>query len=171
MNISKNIFYTTIILILVINVGFLIYYAYLMPLHVDEAGWWFNYTNKSWQNRFNILDSVEQFNGPFHTISTYLAKLTLPIFGQNGIGWRIPVIAFGLLDCWIIYYFIITVTSSGKTASLGASLTLLNPFLNHYAHESRSYVRLLFFSTCSYLCLFELVGGARSRNSLGEWIQ
>ena len=39
MKVSKNIFYTTIILVLVINVGFLIYYAYLMPLHVDEAGW------------------------------------------------------------------------------------------------------------------------------------
>jgi len=167
MNISKKTFYTTIILILVINVGFLIYYAYHIPLHVDEAGWWFNYTNKSWQNRFNTLDPMSQFNGPFHTLSTYLSKLTLPIFGQNGVGWRIPVVAFGLLACWIIYYFIKTLTNSGKTAGLGAALTLLNPFLNHYAHESRSYIMLLFFSTCSYLCLFKLLGGARNRNYWG----
>ena len=40
MKVSKNIFYITITLILVINVGFLIYYAYHIPLHVDEAGWW-----------------------------------------------------------------------------------------------------------------------------------
>ena len=145
MKVSKNIFYITITLILVINVGFLIYYAYHIPLHIDEAGWWFNYTNKSWQNRFNTLDPMRQFNGPFHTLSTYLPKLTLPIFGQNGVGWRIPVVAFGLLACWIIYYFIKTLTNSGKTAGLGAALTLLNPFLNHYAHESRSYVMLLFF--------------------------
>ena len=121
-----------------------------MPLHVDEAGWWFNYTNKSWQNRFNTLDPVEQFNGPFHTLSTYLAKLTLSIFGQNGVGWRIPVVAFGLLACWVIYYFIKTITNSEKTASLGVALTLLNPFLNQYSHESRSYVILLFFSTHVY---------------------
>ncbi len=167
MKVSKNIFYITITLILVINVGFLIYYAYHIPLHIDEAGWWFNYTNKSWQNRFNTLDPMRQFNGPFHTLSTYLAKLTLPIFGQNGVGWRIPVVAFGLLACWIIYYFIKTLTNSGKTAGLGAALTLLNPFLNHYAHESRSYVMLLFFSTCSYLCLFKLLGGAWNRKYWG----
>ena len=167
MKVSKNIFYITITLILVINVGFLIYYAYHIPLHIDEAGWWFNYTNKSWQNRFNTLDPMRQFNGPFHTLSTYLPKLTLPIFGQNGVGWRIPVVAFGLLACWIIYYFIKTLTNSGKTAGLGAALTLLNPFLNHYAHESRSYVMLLFFSTCSYLCLFKLLGGAWNRKCWG----
>lgn len=167
MKVSKNIFYITITLILAINVGFLIYYAYHIPLHIDEAGWWFNYTNKSWQNRFNTLDPMRQFNGPFHTLSTYLPKLTLPIFGQNGVGWRIPVVAFGLLACWIIYYFIKTLTNSGKTAGLGAALTLLNPFLNHYAHESRSYVMLLFFSTCSYLCLFKLLGGERNRKYWG----
>ena len=167
MKVSKNIFYITITLILVINVGFLIYYAYHIPLHIDEAGWWFNYTNKSWQNRFNTLDPMRQFNGPFHTLSTYLPKLTLPIFGQNGVGWRIPVVTFGLLACWIIYYFIKTLTNSGKTAGLGAALTLLNPFLNHYAHESRSYVMLLFFSTCSYLCLFKLLGGAWNRKYWG----
>ena len=38
-----------------LNVGFLIYYAYHIPLHIDEAGWWFNYTNKSWQNRFRVF--------------------------------------------------------------------------------------------------------------------
>ena len=167
MKVSKNIFYITITLILVINVGFLIYYAYHIPLHIDEAGWWFNYTNKSWQNRFNTLDPMRQFNGPFHTLSTYLPKLTLPIFGQNGVGWRIPVVAFGLLACGIIFYFIKTLTNSGKTAGLGAALTLLNPFLNHYAHESRSYVMLLFFSTCSYLCLFKLLGGAWNRKYWG----
>ena len=163
MNISKNTFYTTIILILVINVGFLIYYAYLIPLHIDEAGWWFNYTNKSWQNRFDTLDPADQFNGPFHTLSTYLAKLTLPIFGQNGIGWRMPVIAFGLLNCWITYYFVKTITNSRKTAGLGAAFTLLNPFLNQYAHESRSYIILFFLSTCSYFCLIGLFGTSQKK--------
>ena len=163
MNISKNIFYTTIILILVVNVGFLIYYAYLVPLHVDEAAWWYHYTNKSWQNRFNTIDTTGQLSGPLHTLSTYLAKLTLPVLGQNGIGWRMPVIVFGLLACWIIYYFIKTITNSVKVAGLGAAFTLLNPFLNHYAHESRSYVILFFFSICSYLCLFELLKGSPKR--------
>ena len=110
---------------------------------------------------------MSQFNGPFHTLSTYLPKLTLPIFGQNGVGWRIPVVAFGLLACWIIYYFIKTLTNSVKVAGLGAALTLLNPFLNHYAHDSRSYIMLLFFSTCSYLCLFKLLGGAWNRKYWG----
>ena len=163
MNISKNIFYTTLILILVVNVGFLIYYAYLVPLHVDEGAWWYHYTNKSWQNRFNTIDTTGQLSGPLHTLSTYLAKLTLPVLGQNGIGWRMPVIVFGLLACWIIYYFIKTITNSVKVAGLGAAFTLLNPFLNHYAHESRSYVILFFFSICSYLCLFELLEGSPKR--------
>ena len=40
MSISKAVFYTTIILVVIINAGFLFYYSYLMPLHIDEAGWW-----------------------------------------------------------------------------------------------------------------------------------
>ena len=134
-----------------------------MPLNVDEAGWWFNYTNKSWGNRFNDLSSEGQFNGPFHTLPTYLAKLTLPVFGQNGIGWRLPVIIFGLLDCGVIYFFIKTITDSEKTARLGAIFILVNPFLNHYSHESRSYVILFFLSTCSYLCLFNLFENSENK--------
>ncbi|NIS87578.1 MAG: hypothetical protein GWN88_22105, partial [Nitrospinaceae bacterium] len=30
----------------------LFFYAHLMPLHVDEAGYWFNFTHKSLPNRF-----------------------------------------------------------------------------------------------------------------------
>ncbi|HIA32432.1 MAG TPA: phospholipid carrier-dependent glycosyltransferase, partial [Nitrospinaceae bacterium] len=155
-NMSKTFYNGSVFLSIGISVIILFYYAYLMPLHIDEAGWWFNYTSTSWKNRFNELDPVAQFNGPFHTLSTYLAKLTLPFFGQNGIGWRLPVIIFGLLDCGIIYFFIKTVTGSEKTARLGAVFVLLNPFLNHYSHESRSYVILFFFSTCAYLCIFHL---------------
>jgi hypothetical protein len=154
---SKVFYNGSVVLTICISVITLFYFAQLMPLHIDEAGWWFNYTNNSWENRFNELDPLGQFNGPFHTLSTYLAKLTLPIFGQNGIGWRLPVILFGLLNCGIIYFFIKTVFGSEKTARLGAVFVLLNPFLNHFSHESRSYVILFFLSTCSYLCLFHLL--------------
>jgi hypothetical protein len=154
---SKKFYNGLVFLTISISAITLLYYAQLMPLHIDEAGWWFNYTNTSWKNRFNELDPVAQFNGPFHTLSTYLAKLTLPIFGQNGIGWRLPVIIFGLLNCGIIYLFIKNVTGLEKTARLGAVFVMLNPFLNHFSHESRSYVILFFLSTCSYLCLFHLL--------------
>ena len=164
-NISKTFYNGSAFLALSISAILVFYYAYLMPLHIDEAGWWFNYTNTSLKNRFNELDPVGQFNGPFHTLSTYLAKLTLPVFGQNGIGWRLPVIIFGLLNCWIIYFFIKTVTGSEKTASLAAVFVILNPFLNHYSHESRGYVILFFLSTCSYICLFSLLGNSEKKRN------
>ena len=103
---SKTFYNGSVFLTISISAITLLYYAQLMPLHIDEAGWWFNYTYASWENRFNELDPLAQFNLPAHTLFTYLAKLTLPIFGQNGIGWRLPVIIFGLLSCGIIYLFI-----------------------------------------------------------------
>ena len=104
---SKKIFYASGLIAIIGGILSLFYYAYLMPLHVDEAGWWFNYTNKAYQYRFifNPLD-------PNHTLTIYLAKISLLVFGNTGIGLRFPVIFFGVLSAGIFFLFVRKVTSS-----------------------------------------------------------
>lgn len=149
---AKKIFYATGSVAIVGGIFSLFYYAYLMPLHVDEAGWWFNYTNKSYQYRFipNNLD-------PNHTLTIYLAKISLWLFGNTGIGLRFPVIIFGILSVGIFYIFVRKVTNSGVTGAIAAALLFLNPFFLHYSHELRGYSAYFFLLVCCYLCFMRLL--------------
>ena len=72
---TKKIFYASGLVVVTGGILSLIYYAYLMPLHVDESGFWFNYSNKSYQYRF-IFNPLN----PNHTLTIYLAKISLWIF-------------------------------------------------------------------------------------------
>ena len=151
-NHPKRIFYCAIFI--AIGGGFLslFYYSYLMPLHVDEGGFWFHYTNKSFRYRF-IFNSLN----PNHTLTIYLAKISLWIFGNNGIGLRFPVIVFAIMSAGILYVFVKRVTGSGTTATLASALLFLNPFFLHYSHELRAYPAYFFFLVCCYLCLHSLL--------------
>jgi dolichyl-phosphate-mannose-protein mannosyltransferase len=148
----KRVFYGAVFL--AIGGGFLslFYYSYLMPLHVDEGGFWLNYTNKSFRYRF-IFNPLN----PNHTLTIYLAKISLYIFGNNGIGLRFPVIAFAILSAGILYVFVKRVTGSRLTAMLASALLFLNPFFLHYSHELRAYPAYFFFVICSYLCFHSLL--------------
>ena len=107
---SKKIFYATGPVAIVGGIWSLFYYAYLMELHVDEAGWWFHYTNRSYQHRF-IFNRLN----PNHTLTIYLAKISLWMFGNTGIGLRFPVIFFGTLSAGALYLFVRKVTGSSVT--------------------------------------------------------
>ena len=140
-NFSKNIFYITLLLILFINITFLFYYAYLIPLNVDEAGYWFNFTNKSFWNRSVPIDQI-----PNHTLPIYLAKLSLFWFGHTGIGLRFPAIIFGVFDTILIFIWIRHVTDCSSKGLIGACFLLLLPWFAHYSHELRGYSAYIFFS-------------------------
>ena len=150
--ISKKIFYASGLIAIIGGILSLFYYAYLMPLHVDEAGWWFNYTNKAYQYRFifNPLD-------PNHTLTIYLAKISLLVFGNTGIGLRFPVIFFGVLSAGIFFLFVRKVTSSSLTGIVASALLFLNPFFLHYSHELRGYSAYFFLVVCCYLCFIRLL--------------
>ncbi len=151
-NHPKRIFYCAVFI--AIGGGFLslFYYSYLMPLHVDEGGFWFHYTNKSFRYRF-IFNSLN----PNHTLTIYLAKISLWIFGNNGIGLRFPVIVFAIMSAGILHVFVKRVTGSATTAILAATLLFLNPFFLHYSHELRAYPAYFFFVVCCYLCIHSLL--------------
>ena len=105
MCLSKRFYYFILPTIFIANVGFLFYYAHLMPLHVDEAGFWFNWTNKSFLNRLFNENVSRSIYPPFHGLTIYLGKISLPIFGNNGIGLRFPVIFFGVSSSVLLYAF------------------------------------------------------------------
>ena len=158
---TKKIFYASGLVAITGGILSLIYYAYLMPLHVDEAGLWFNYSNKSYQYRF-IFNPIN----PAHTLTIYLAKVSLWMFGNTGIGLRFPVIVFSVLSVGVFYLFVRKVTGSSVTGVIGASLLFLNPFFLHYSHELRGYSAYFFFLVCCYLCFIRLLEGG---NRLSTW--
>ena len=139
------------------NIIFLFYYSHLNPLHVDEAGFWFNWTNKSILNRFYNDNVSLGMYPPFHGLTIYLAKISIYIFGNTGIGLRLPVIIFGVFSSWLLYFFTKKITGRTEVAILAATFLFLNPFFSHYSHELRGYSSLIFFSLCSYFYLFKLI--------------
>ena len=94
-NSPENILYGTGIFVIFGTLVSLFYFSFLMPLHVDEGSIWYHFTNKTWPNRF-----APGIVLPHHTLTTYMAKWSLPAFGYNGIGLRFPVIFFGMLSLW-----------------------------------------------------------------------
>ena len=101
----KAVFLGIMLVILVGNIYSLFFYADLIPLHVDEGGFFFHFTNTLFQNRFEIY-SLPPGAVPVHSLTIYLAKASLWIFGKNGIGWRFPVILFSMLSGGILFYFV-----------------------------------------------------------------
>jgi len=123
-----------------------------MPLHVDEGSFWFHFTNRTWHNRLNPMLSM-----PHHTLTLYMAKWSLPVFGYNGIGLRFPVIFFGILNFWLIYFFVKKILISDSIAVISAVFLAISPVFVHYSQELRGYPSLVFFTICSYYCLFRLL--------------
>ncbi len=148
----KRVFYGAVFLAIGGGILSLFYYAYLMPLHVDEGGFWFNYTNKSFRHRF-IFNPMN----PNHTLTIYLAKISLWMFGNNGIGLRFPVIAFGIFSAGALYFFVKRATNSSLTAILATTLLFLNPLFVHYSHELRGYPTYFLFVVFCYFCLHRLL--------------
>jgi hypothetical protein len=159
---SKKVFYGALFLVFGGGILSLFYYAYLMPLHVDEGGFWFHYTNKSYRYRF-IFNPLN----PNHTLTIYFAKLSLWLFGNNGIGLRLPVIVFAILSAGILYIFVKRVTASRSTAILTSGLLFLNPFFLHYSHELRAYPAYFFFVVSCYLCIHSLL---EKSNKFSTWV-
>ena len=157
----KVIFFGTVLIILAGNVYSLFFYANLIPLHVDEGRYFFHFTNTSFQNRFELY-----FQYPVHSLTIYLAKASVWIFGKNGIGWRLPVILFSILSGGILFYFVCKTVNSFRVATLALSFLFLNPFFIHYSHELRGYSSLFFFVVCSYACLWLLF---ERKNQFGLW--
>ena len=89
-NLSIKMFYGAVIFIIFGTIASLFYFSFLMPLHVDEGSYWFHFTNRTWPNRFDPMVAL-----PHHTLTIYMAKWSLSMFGYNGIGLRLPVIIFG----------------------------------------------------------------------------
>ena len=123
-----------------------------MPLHVDEGSIWFHFTNKTWSNRFDPGIVL-----PHHTLTTYMAKWSLPVLGYSGIGLRFPVILFGGLSLWLIFYFSKKTLASDSVAIIAVVCLAISPIFVHYSHELRGYSSLVFFAICSYYCLFRLL--------------
>jgi hypothetical protein len=157
----KVAFFGTVLTILTGSVYSLFFYANLIPLHVDEGRYFFHFTNKLFQNRFELY-----YQYPVHSLTIYLAKVSLWLSGKNGIGWRLPVILFSVLSGGALFYFVRKATKSFLVATLALTLLFLNPFFTHYSHELRGYPSLFFFAACSYACLWLLF---ERENQFAPW--
>ena len=151
-NSSANMLSGTGIFIVFGTIVSLFYFSFLMPLHVDEGSFWFHFTNKTWHNRLNPILSM-----PHHTLTIYMAKWSLPVFGYNGIGLRFPVIFFGILSLWLIHSFAKKTLLSDSIAVISSVFLAISPVFVHYSQELRGYPSLVFFTICSYYCLFRLL--------------
>ena len=151
-NRSIKILYGTVVLIIFGTVFSLFYFSFLMPIHVDEASIWYHFTNRTWSNRFDPGIVL-----PHHTLTTYMAKWSLPVLGYSGIGLRFPVILFGGLSLWLIFYFSKKTLASDSVAIIAVVCLAISPIFVHYSHELRGYSSLVFFAICSYYCLFRLL--------------
>ena len=116
----KVVFYFSASIVLVLSSGLLFYFAYLTPPHQDEAGFWLNCTHPSIVHRFADRNVSLAITPCWHSLTLYLAKLSLPLFGTNGIGLRFPVIAFGIGSLWIIYWFAKRLSGSKEVGVLAA---------------------------------------------------
>ena len=151
-NSSTNILYGASVFIILGTLVSLFYFSFLMPLHVDEGSFWYHFTNRTWHHRLNPI-----LNMPHHTLTIYMAKWSLPVFGYNGIGLRFPVIFFGVLSLWIIHFFVKKTLRSDSIAVVSAVFLAISPVFVHYSQELRGYPSLIFFTLCSYYCLFKLL--------------
>ncbi len=136
------------VMLIVAGILSLFYYANLIPIHVDEAGYWFNFTSKSIENR-----NIHNQQVPNHTLAIYGAKLSLKFFGNNGIGYRFPAILFSLLSAGALFCFVRQLSKSNFKAILAVGLLLLCPWYLHYSHELRGYTSLLFFALIAFISL------------------
>lgn len=151
-------------IILIIGAVSSFYYSFTIPLHVDEGGHWFNYTNKDFANRKLPTPSRSVMN---HSLTVYAAKLTLFWFGYNGVGYRFSVIFFGLAAVAATFFFSRIVTGSALTGWLSAAIMMLVPWFGHYSHEARGYVPFIFFASLSFISLNGLI---TQRNHVCYWI-
>jgi len=151
-NRSIKILYGTVVLIIFGTLVSLFYFSFLMPIHVDEGSIWYHFTNRTWPNRFDPGIVL-----PHHTLTTYMAKWSLPVLGYSGIGLRFPVILFGGLSLWLIFYFSKKTLASDSVAIIAVVFLAISPVFVHYSHELRGYSSLVFFAICSYYCLFRLL--------------
>jgi len=151
-NSSTNILYGASVFIILGTLVSLFYFSFLMPLHVDEGSFWYHFTNRTWHHRLNPI-----LNMPHHTLTIYMAKWSLPVFGYNGIGLRFPVIFFGMLSLWLIHSFVKKTLQSDSIAVVSAVFLAISPVFVHYSQELRGYPSLIFFTLCSYYCLFKLL--------------
>ena len=151
-NRSIKILYGIVVLIIFGTLFSLFYFSFLIPIHVDEGSIWYHFTNKTWPNRFNPSIVL-----PHHTLTTYMAKWSLPVLGYSGIGLRFPVILFGGLSLWLIFYFSKKTLASDSVAIIAIVFLAISPVFVHYSHELRGYSSLVFFAICCYYCLFTLL--------------
>jgi len=151
-NSSTSILYGASVFIILGTLVSLFYFSFLMPLHVDEGSFWYHFTNRTWHHRLNPI-----LNTPHHTLTIYMAKWSLPVFGYNGIGLRFPVIFFGILSLWLIHSFVKKTLRSNSIAVISAIFLAISPVFVHYSQELRGYPSLVFFTICSYYCLFKLL--------------
>ena len=145
---AKRIYFAVIGFICVASLVMIFFYAYLIPLHEDEAGYWWNFTNKTIENRHIPNDQI-----PNHTLVIYGAKLSLKVFGYNGIGYRFPVIFFSLLSVGVMFVLARQFLKSDFKASLAVGLMFLCPWYLHHSHELRGYTSYLFFALVVFILL------------------
>ena len=143
-----NFFFALIGFIGLATLATVCFYAYLIPLHVDEAGYWFNFTSRAIENRHFPIPQI-----PNHTLTIYGAKLSLNLLGYNGIGYRFPVIFFSFLSVGAMFMLAQRFLKSKFKASLAVGVLFLCPWYLHYSHELRGYPSYIFFALIAFIVL------------------
>ncbi|QPJ65014.1 MAG: DUF2339 domain-containing protein [Candidatus Nitrohelix vancouverensis] len=136
------------------SAGLILYYACLIPPHVDEAGYWFNFTSRSFESRW-----APNHQYPNHALAIYLPKFILPVLGETSLSLRLAPILFAFIS-WVVFWkFVHRVSGERGLAFLALALLLINPFYNQYASEMRGYTSYFLFAVLAYWILARLLDG------------
>ena len=103
---------------------------------------------------FSFLDYFMPNNHIFHTI---LANLSIQLFGNNEIAFRLPALIAGILAIGFIYWWVFLVSNSKEIAFISSLFLALSPISVLYSQNARGYSLLILFSIIALLSLYKIL--------------
>lgn len=141
--------------------------AALLRFHALGLGIWFDemlmHTGYMDRGPLEILTTFDDSNN--HILYTFLARLSIGLFGDTVAAIRLPAVLFGLASIAAIYGFSRRVMSWPE-AMVAAALLTVSYHHVWFSQNARGYTALLFFSLLSSSFLIDAIRTGRT----GRWL-
>ena len=109
---------------------------------------------------FSFMDYFMPNNHIFHSI---LANLSVQIFGNNEIVFRLPVLISGILAVGFIYWWAYKIYGSKEVAFICSFYLALSPIHITFSQTARGYSLIILFSILAQLSLYKLLENFKIR--------
>ena len=109
---------------------------------------------------YSFYDYFMPNNHIFHSI---LARLSVQLFGNYEIAFRLPVLLSGILAVGFIYWWAYSISNSKEIAFISSSFLALSPIHIIYSQMARGYSLVILFSIISQLSLYKTLENYKMR--------